>query len=227
MNTHLCYVGPLLCVVVTCVACDPSDRSADPAASSPDATPPETPVPATREEAPSPEPNSDGEVLSDAPLSDVAIDGQLPELEDAGSDGSMVEVAPGNVRRSCSPDGFHALLLRTSPEDASCDLDADNGARVQLVLYVDGGSVFPLPLGEELVLGSDLQFAGQHCPGGGPCSTVQSGTISFDTLVLSGEIRAPASMGYFDLQLENGVRLRRTFSAYLCDPEPESCPNEL
>jgi hypothetical protein len=113
MNTHLCYVGPLLCVVVTCVACDPSDRSADPGASSPDAsaavaspssdreaegreapepTPPEAPVPATRGEAPSPEPKSDGDDRRQSPeeIDATALaraEGPPGECTDADGDG--------------------------------------------------------------------------------------------------------------------------------------------
>lgn len=170
--------------------------------------------------------NTDMPLSADAGPDDVEAGGAQPDFgswPDASDGGDPFMSTAGNVRVTCSPDGFEALLLHTFTVDPACDLDVDNPDRVRLTLFRAGLPVFPIPEGADVVLGSDVDYEGEWCPGGGPCVAVTAGVVVFDELDMSVAVHVAASAGTLDVELANGTRLRQRFSAYLCPQDPATC----
>ena len=154
----------------------------------------------------------------------------VADAGDAGTTDAGISAIGGFAKRICSEEGHYAVRLHVSNVDVACDDDADAGPTVVLDLYHTGASVLPVAPGTTWVLGTDVEFTGARCPGGGPCVPIVGGTVTFDTfdLTLPAQMAAgiPASAGSYTLHLQDGTELQQRFDVDLCRPEPADCPLE-
>lgn len=145
-------------------------------------------------------------------------------------EGDMVAVpfesVGGNIRKTCSENGYSAILLVASSSDAACDLDTDNPDRVVLTLHQSAEAFASVELNSPYTLGTDVDFSGHYCSAIEPCTPINAGTVEFSSFSLSGDPGDSAASGSLNIQLGDGSSVARNFEAYLCRAEYPSCPSD-